>query len=124
MIIKLQQGQYMKFKHLIVFLSLLLLLLNTLAGVILDVYSMPSCLMVDLSMFITASMLYFLSAGFISDGYKISISIILLFTGFIRLVCMGNIGTDFHNNLILLIALTVLIVEIALLFVVSYLSRK
>ena len=114
----------MKFKHVIIIVTLLLILFNTLSGGIIEAYEMSSCLMVDLGLVITAGMFYYLFASSISDGFKITVAIILSFTGIIRSVCMGIMGTDVQNNVALLIAFFILIIEIALLFVASYLSNK
>lgn len=114
----------MKAKTLLLVISFLLIAFNTLAGGILDAYRLPSCLLVDLSLVLSAGLLYYLFASSISDGYKIGAFVILLLSGVVRAICMGLMGTETHNNIALLMAIAIFIIEISLIFVVSYMSQK
>lgn len=114
----------MKARYLILFISFFLVTFNTLASGVLDAYDMSSCLFVDLSIVLSAGLIYYLFASSIADGYKISTLVILCFTGLFRLVCMGIMGTQTQNNVALLLASLLFLIEIAVLLVVSYLSKK
>ena len=114
----------MKTKHIILIISLLLILFNSLCGAILEGYKMSTCLLVDLSIFISMGLLYYLFASRLSDGYKIGAAVILLFSGVARTICMGIMGAETQNNVALLIAIAIFLIEISLIIVVSYMSKK
>lgn len=113
----------MKAKHIALILSFVLIFLNTLVGVVLEGYPIESCLLVDLSLLISAGLLYNLFLSDIADGFKISVMLILLASGLFRMICMAIIGLKISNVTILL-AVFFLLVEITSLVVASYMSKK
>ena len=114
----------MKAKHIILFFSFLLISFNSLMGVILDSYETSTFLLVDLSFCLSAGLVYYLFASDIADGFKIAMLIVLCITGLGRTICMANMSTDLHNSVLFICAVCILFVEIALLFIISYLSNK
>ena len=76
----------MKAKHVILIFIGFIIAFNTLAGAILEAYETTAWLWIDLSLALTGGFLYFLFASNIADGFKISMSIILSFSGILRAV--------------------------------------
>jgi len=62
---------------------------NTLFGVVIDGYEMDSCMLVNLSLAITAGLLYWLFASKIADALKITVTILFLLTGIVRAALMA-----------------------------------
>lgn len=114
----------MKAGHIVLLGGFFLIVLNTLSGLIMGSYEISSCLFADLSILMSTILLYYLFMSRISDGFKISMAIVLAVTGVIRLIFMAIMGSEIHNNLFLLLAALILLIEITILFVVSYLSKK
>ena len=114
----------MKAKHIILIILGFIIIFNTFAGAILEAYETSAWLWLDLSLAITGGLLYFLFASHIADGFKISMSIILSFSGIVRAVIMANIGTSMQNNIPLLVTVLILFLEIGGICLVSYLSKK
>ena len=114
----------MKIRHILLVIGLILIFFNTLAGGILDAYEMSSCLLVNLSIFLSAGLIYYLFASTVSDGFKIGLAVIFCFTGIFRMICVGIMGTETQNNIAMLLAVFILLIEVALMFIVSYLSKK
>lgn len=114
----------MKAKHVILFLNVMLILINTLMGAIMSVYDMSACLWADVSLMLSAALLYYLFGSNIVSGYKISMGFLLVITGAVRVVCMANIGSTLQDNMMLLLSIIIFFVEISLLGLVSYMSKK
>lgn len=76
-------------KNLLVIIIVAIAVFNTLLGVVIDGYEMDSCMLVNLSLAITAGLLYWLLASKISDALKISITILFLLTGLVRAALMA-----------------------------------
>lgn len=114
----------MKAKYLILIIFSFFIVTNTLAGGIFSGYEMSTCLLIDFSIVISLGLIYHLFSSSIADGYKIGTFCILLLSGVIRTVCMGVMGTEVQDNIFLLVSAIIFILELILLFVVSYLSKK
>ena len=75
-------------KNLLAIIIAAIAVFNTLLGVVIDGYEMDSCMLVDLSLAITAGLLYWLLASKISDALKITITMLFLLTGLVRAALM------------------------------------
>ncbi len=75
-------------KKLLIIIIAAIVIFNTLFGVVIDGYEMDSCMLVNLSLAITAGLLYWLFASKIADALKITITILFLLTGSVRAALM------------------------------------
>lgn len=76
-------------KNLLVIIFAAVAVFNTLLGVVTDGYEMDSCMLVNLSLAITAGLIYWLFASKISDALKITVAILFLLTGIVRAALMA-----------------------------------
>jgi len=76
-------------KKLLLIIIAAIAVFNTLFGVVIDGYEMDSCMLVNLSLAITAGLLYWLFASKIADALKITVTILFLLTGIVRAALMA-----------------------------------
>lgn len=114
----------MKSKHIILFGALFMVAFNTLMGAVLSSYEMSSCGLVDLSICLSAGLLYYVSASSLVDGFKIGVSVLLNITGIVRAVLLGVMSTNLQNNILFLLAVLIFFLEIGLLFLVNFMNKK
>lgn len=76
-------------KKLLIIIIAAIAIFNTLFGVVIDGYEMDSCMLVNLSLAITAGLLYWLFASKIADALKITVTILFLLTGIVRAALMA-----------------------------------
>lgn len=101
-----------------------LLLFNTLIGLIISVYPPFNCIMADLSIAISTALIYSAASSRLDDGYKIGLTWLFLFTGFARTICCIVLPQEADNNILLIIAAGILLVEILLLTIPAALFSK
>lgn len=102
-----------------------LLLFNTLIGLIISFYPLFNCIMTDLSIAISTALIYYTASDRLDDGYKIGLIWLFSFTGFIRTICCILLPQETGNNIPLIIAAGILLVEILLLTIsIALLSKK
>lgn len=75
-------------KNLLVIIIAAVAIFNTLLGVTINGYEMNTCMLVNLSLAITAGLLFWLLASKIADALKITISILFFLTGIVRATLM------------------------------------
>jgi hypothetical protein len=68
-------------KNLLLIAGFILIVLNTLIGLMISKYSPFNYLMVDLSLLISTVLIYLFSNSNISDGYKIGLTVLFAITG-------------------------------------------
>lgn len=83
----------MRTKNLLLILFAAIVVFNTLFGAMIDGYEMGTCMLINISLLLTAGLFYWLFASWVSNALKISLSFILVLTGIIRVVLMLA-GTD------------------------------
>lgn len=91
-------------KKLLLIIIAAISIFNTLLGVGGNGYDMDTCMLVNLSLAITAGLLYWLLASTISDALKITITLLFILTGVARIVLMllnPSIGILFIGILLL-----------------------
>ena len=74
-------------KKLLLIAGFILIVLNTLIGLMISIYSPFNYLMVDLSLLISTVLIYLFSNSNISDGYKIGFTVLFTITGLAKVVC-------------------------------------
>ena len=100
-------------KTLILIIGALLIALNTLVGLIVSGYDASNYLLSDLSIALSASMIYFVSCSTMSDGFKIGLSFLFISTGIARFLCIAFSPAVWENNLFVIVAAGVLVVEMS-----------
>ena len=111
-------------KRTILMTGTVLLLFNTLIGLIISVYPPFNCIMADLSIAISTALIYSAASSRLDDGYKIGLTWLFLFTGFVRTICCILLPQEADNNILLIIAAGILLVEILLLTIPAALFSK
>lgn len=61
---------------------------NTMAGAVISGYDMANCLMVNLSLCITAGLFYWLYSTWVSNALKIGLTFLLVGAGLVRAILM------------------------------------
>ena len=110
----------MKTKNLLLILFAAAIVFNTLLGVGMGGYEMEKCLLVDLSLLLSAGLFYWLYASWVADALKITLSFVLGLTGLIRLILML---CGIANGIIIAFA-SVLLFEVVVMAIAYYNSSK
>ena len=75
-------------KKLLVLMIAAIAVFNTLFGAMINGYEMETCMLVNLSLMLTAGLLYWLFDSKIADALKITLSVLFSLTGIVRVVLM------------------------------------
>ena len=111
-------------KNLILIIGTLLIALNTLIGLILTDYSTLNFLLADLSIVLSAGIVYFVAWSKIADGFKIGLTVLFFFTGIIRFLCVAFTSKTLENNLLFIVVVGILFLEIICLSTSILISKK
>ena len=111
-------------KKLILIFGVILIALNTLIGYIFSGYEPFNYWLANLSFAISMGMIYAVSCSKMADGFKIGLATILSFTGIVRFFCMIFMPTVFVNNIVLVVAITILCFEIVCVSTSVLVSKK
>ena len=110
-------------KKLLLIAGFILIVLNTLIGLIISKYSQFNFLMVDLSLLISTVLIYLFSNSIISDGYKIGLTVLFSITGFAKVVCSIVAPQQLKDNLLIVVVLGLISFEI-LCFLSAFAMKK
>lgn len=113
-----------KSKNLILVIGLVLIVFNTMVGLLLSSYDFFVCTMVDLSFVITTGLLYFLFGGNLVNAFKTSLFCVFIFTGLVRTICMACMDDTIKNNGFMLVALGITFFELLLIAITYFLNDK
>jgi hypothetical protein len=111
-------------KNLILLTGIVLVLINTTAGLIFQDYETHRMLFADLSIIITAGLLYMMYQMKNADGFKIGYTLFFGITGFVRFICAISTSSEFKNNFALLIFIIIFCIECVLIFVSHAMRNK
>ena len=100
-------------KNLILILGALLIALNTLIGLIISGYSTENFLFSNLSLAISAGLIYFVACSKMADGFKIGLASLFVVTGVVRFLCVALAPAVWEDNLLAIVAACVLVIEFA-----------
>ncbi len=92
-------------KNLLLIAGFILIVFNTLIGLLISKYSPFNYLMVDLSLLISTVLIYLFSNSNISDGYKIGLGVLFSITGLIKVVCSIIAPQHFQDNFSIVVLL-------------------
>lgn len=99
-------------KKLFLIVGFILIVLNTLTGLMISIYSTFNYLMVDLSLLFSTVLVYLFSNSTISEGYKIGLTILFAITALVKVVCSIAAPQHFQDNFLIVIVLGIIIFEI------------
>jgi len=111
-------------KKLILIIGTLLIALNTLIGLIIVDYATLNFLLADLSIALSAGVIYFVASSKIANGFKIGLSVLLFFTGIVRCLCIAFIPSVWKNNILILAAIGILLFELACVATALFANKK
>ena len=92
-------------KNLLLIAGFILIMLNTLIGLMISKYSPFNYLMVDLSLLLSTVLIYLFYNSNISDGYKIGLTVLFAITGLAKVVCSLAAPQHFQDNLLIVVVL-------------------
>jgi FtsH-binding integral membrane protein len=99
-------------KNLLIVTGIILIILNTIIGLIVTKYSPFNYLMVDFSVLISTILIYLFSNSNVSTGYKIGLTTFFSFTGLIKIILSIIAQPHFQDNLYLTTILGIIAFEI------------
>ena len=99
-------------KKLTLVTGFILLLFNTLIGLIISAYPTFNFMVADVSIILSTALLYVNGSIKLDDGYKIGLSWLFLFTGLARLICCIALPNYTENNIVLLLIIGVVLFEL------------
>jgi hypothetical protein len=111
-------------KYTILLTGIILVLINTVAGLIFQDYATHKMLFADLSIILTTGILFLLYQMKTADGFKIGFSLLFGLTGLLRFICAVSSGDEFKNNYALLIFIIIFSLECVLIFVSHAMRNK
>jgi hypothetical protein len=112
-------------KNLTLVIGTLLIALNTLVGLIVTDYAMFNFLLADLSIVLSVGLIYFLACSKkTANGFKIGLTLLLLFTGIARFVCVAVVKQVWENNYCFIVAIGILLLELLFVATAFYASGK
>jgi hypothetical protein len=111
-------------KNLIIIIGALLIVFNTLIGLIVSSYEPFNYLSANASIILTTGLMCFLANSKISDGFKIGLTFLFSFTGVARTICCIMLPQNSENKILLIIAMGILMFEIGCFAVTSFASKN
>ena len=111
-------------QKIILVLGVILVILNSLLGLMWDSYSSFNMIMVDGSIVLSTLFLASLYLSSIAEGFKIGFTVWFLITGFIRFICAIVMIDSLSQNIAFFIFLTFLGIEVLCLFLGKILKNK
>jgi len=104
-------------------ISTVLVILNTLAGLIFSEYKQLNYVFSDISIILTGGLLYVIANSKTSDGYKVGLYIILCITGIIRFFMAVFSSQAFEDNFLLLIFCAIVGFETVLYLLANFMKK-
>jgi len=111
-------------KKTILIIGALLIVLNTVVGLVISSYEPLNFLMADLSIALSAGIMYFVACSKMADGFRIGLSVFFSFTGLVRYFCMALMPSALEDNVVILVAAGVLMLELACVAGASFANKK
>ena len=111
-------------KNVVLIIGVILLAFNTLAGLIISVYSPFNYLMADLSILLTAVIIWWLAVSNYSGAIKIGLTVLFSVTGFARMICMIITSATWENNILILVGMGILMFELVCMAGALFVDKK
>jgi len=101
-----------------------LILLNTIIGLVMSSYSNFNIVFADVSILTTTGMVYYLFQSSFADGFKIGLSFFFLLSGVARFLCAVFSSDQMENNIAIIVFMCFIAIEAISYFAAKYLSSK
>ena len=111
-------------KNLILIIGLLSIALNTIIGLIVTDYSTFNFMLANLSLALSAGIIYFEACSKLTDGFKIGLAVLFFFSGIARCLCMALTSKAIADNILFIIAIGILFFEVGCLSASLIVSKK
>ncbi|MCX6145691.1 MAG: hypothetical protein NTW25_00350 [Candidatus Kapabacteria bacterium] len=111
-------------KNNILFIGIVLIVLNTIIGLIVSAYKPFNMMFVDISLIISLALTFLLSNSSIADAFKIGLTLLFVITGLVRVVCAFISPNILTNNFIVIVFLAVFAFEAVAFFIANSLKRE
>ena len=111
-------------KHLILISGLILILINSMAGIIFQDYETHNLHFSDFSILLSTGIFFLLYKMNTADGFKIGFVLFFGLTGIIRFICAISMNNEIKNNYSLLIFISVFCLECLLTLVGNVMRNK
>ena len=105
-------------------IGIVLILLNTIVGVLSSSYQEYNVRLVDISIILTTALLYSLVESKIADGFRIGLTVLFIITGLLRVVFAFSSSENIKDNLSLVLLLVILAFELICFVVSKFLDNK
>lgn len=99
-------------KNLFISSGVILIILNTLAGLLITKYQPFNYILVDLCLLISTVFTYLIATSNISPGFKIGLNILFSLTGLIKIICCISARPHFNDNYLIVATLGIISFEI------------
>jgi hypothetical protein len=110
-------------KKIVIISGIFFIILNTVALFIFSNYQVFNNILVSFSILSTFIFLYLSSSKKNVDAYRISLSFIYSFLGFVKIVISFLSKSDFKDNYSIIWILGIIFIEIILLFAIEYMNK-
>ena len=110
-------------KKYIIIIGLVLLVFNTVIGLLISAYSNFNILLVDTNIIFSFALFMVLDGLKIESTYKITLAIIFIFTGIVRILAALSSADILQNNPVVIGILIVLAIEILVTLIFHSLKR-
>lgn len=111
-------------KKVILFSSAALLVVNILAGLILSAYESFNKVATSAIILITTGLLYATTVIRLKDAFRVSLCMIFAFVGLILFLLMLFSPHQIQDNWTVIVALVLIIIEIIVLYLAHWVSKK
>jgi hypothetical protein len=111
-------------KNLIIAIGAILVVFNTLVGLIISGYEPFNYLLVNVSIILTTGLIYLLAASKIDNGFKIGLAFLFTLAGIARAVCCVVQPQSAENNVLLIAVVGILLFEIACFAAASFAGKN
>lgn len=114
---------WLEMKNLLLIAGFILIVLNTLIGLMISKYLPFNYLMVDLSLLLSTVLIYLFSNSNISDGNKIGFTVLFAIIGVVKVFCIIVAPQYFQDNFLIVVVLGLMSFE-ALCLLFAYQMKK
>ena len=111
-------------KYTLFITGLILIVINTISGLIFQGYAAHKMLFADFSITLTIGLLYLMYQVRTADGFKIGLSFFFLLSGVARFLCAVFSIEQMENNIAIIIFMCFIAIEAISYFAAKYLSSK
>ena len=105
-------------------IGVILVILNTIIGLVMSSYSNFNMVFADVSILTSTGMVYYLFQSSFADGFKIGLSFFFLLSGVARFLCAVFSSDQMENNIAIIIFMCFIAIEAISYFAAKYLSSK